>query len=420
MRHSRADAVRCRFRAWLNSMRIVYHHRTQGRGAEGLHIMSIVRALERAGHEVQIVSPPGVDPRQTAGAPPVDKSQVKVSGVSRLWGAISRHAPQILFELAEIAYNFAAFPRLVRVLRTSGADLLYERNAFFLFAGALAARRCGVPLFLEVNEVVGFKRARKQYLKSLARWIESKVFRSASALFAVSTPLVERASQYADRGRVHLMPNGVDPERFVPGADRARIRRERGHGDAVVAGFVGWFDEWDRLPVLLDVLHQVRDTHPELRIMLVGDGPVVPELKAKIEQYALHDRVILTGAVPRRDVPAYIDAMDICVLPDSNVFGSPMVLFEFMAMGKAVVVPDLGPIVDVVNHGSTAMVFPRGDFEAMKNLLCLLCDRPELRTELGATARGYILSERTWDANAREIIALAQQAAKPILQGSRA
>ena len=73
--------------------------------------------------------------------------------------------------------------------------------------------------------------------------------------------------------------------------------------------------------------------------------------------------------MPRDDVPAYIDAMDICVLPDSNAFGSPIALFEFMAMGKPCVVPDLGPMRDVIEDNATGIMFPHGDYAALEKAL---------------------------------------------------
>jgi hypothetical protein len=73
------------------SLRILYHHRTQGRGAEGLHIRSIVEALRDMGHAVTVLSPPGVDPLAAESDIPVDKTSVSTSGVQSLWKWVSRH-----------------------------------------------------------------------------------------------------------------------------------------------------------------------------------------------------------------------------------------------------------------------------------------------------------------------------------------
>jgi len=136
---------------------VLYHHRTQGRGAEGVHIAGIVQALRAAGHNVLLLSPPGVDPLATQGTY-LYGSRSGIAG--RLWRYISKTAPQIAFELVELAYNFYLLPRLLRLLRSAAVDVVYERYAFFLWATAWLCRRRGIPLILEVNEVVGLKRAR--------------------------------------------------------------------------------------------------------------------------------------------------------------------------------------------------------------------------------------------------------------------
>jgi hypothetical protein len=71
-------------------MKILYHHRTMGRGAEGVHISSIVNAFRRKGHEVLVLSPPGINPMIDAGNSPLDKSEIKVSGINLLWKFISK------------------------------------------------------------------------------------------------------------------------------------------------------------------------------------------------------------------------------------------------------------------------------------------------------------------------------------------
>jgi glycosyltransferase involved in cell wall biosynthesis len=389
-------------------MKFIYHHRTQGRGGEGLHIASLIRALEAAGHELTLVSPPGVDPLQTAGAVPVDKGMTKERGIHQLWKWISRHSPQIVFEVLELCYNLYAAVRLLPMLQRYPTAVYYERYAFFLFVGVMIARWYRRPVLLEVNEVVGLKRARGQVLGFLARWLERAIFRRADAILTVSSLLQKEVLQRGAReGIVHVIPNAVDPQWFEHNGCGMRLRQECGLTDATVVGFVGWFDFWDRLDLLVDVVQKLRNLYPTLRLLLVGDGPVTPTLQAKIRQHHLESTVILTGPVPRTQVPDYIDAMDICVLPDSNSFGSPIVLFEFMAGGKAVIAPDLSPIRDVVEDHVTGLIVQPGDPESLQQALTRLLDDTFLRLRLGQQARQYVMAYHTWNANGHRVAALA-------------
>jgi glycosyltransferase involved in cell wall biosynthesis len=170
---------------------------------------------------------------------------------------------------------------------------------------------------------------------------------------------------------------------------------------------VGLFYFWDRLDVLIEVAKSIRELHPGIKVLLVGDGPEMQNLKYTAFRLGMESAVIFSGPVPRDDVPAYIDAMDICVLPDSNAFGSPIALFEFMAMGKPCVVPDLGPMRDVIDDNLTGIMFPHADYTALKKALLRFVENSALRIEVGTRARDTVFERHTWAANARFLVQLA-------------
>jgi glycosyltransferase involved in cell wall biosynthesis len=113
-----------------------------------------------------------------------------------------------------------------------------------------------------------------------------------------------------------------------------------------------------------------------------------------------------TGEVPHSEIPVYIAAMDIAIIPDFNTYGSPMKLFEYMAMGKAIVAPDVPPIKEIVEEGKTALVFERkNSIQAVKCIEALIRDK-ELRNKLGIRARNVVLNSHTWDQNAKRIVSI--------------
>lgn len=390
-------------------LNILYHHRTQGRGAEGVHIASIVRALEEAGHRVTVLSPPGVDPLDSANNVPVDKAKVKTGGVQSVWKWLSRHLPNGLFELAEIAYNLLAGWRLSAVLRSQHFDLIYERYAFYLLAGALFAGRRGIPFVLEANEVSGIEhRARRQSFPRLCGLFERALLRRCTAALAVSSHLRDRLlRQGMAPERLSVAPNAFDVRRIGSSQHRPELAAGLGLTDAFVIGFVGWFDHWDRLDMLIEVLAELLPKHPQARVLLVGDGPVAPSLRAKAHALGLKDKVVFTGAVPRTQVFDHIALIDVAVFAHSNDFGSPVAMFEFMGMRVPIVAPRIAPILDVHRDGETALLFDRLDRTQCAAAVRRMIESPALRAELADRARAQLLARHTWARNAEQILEVA-------------
>ena len=379
-----------------------------GRSSQAMHIRSLVEALKADGHEVTIVSPPGVDPLKAAGLMPFLRKRDRANGFQRIWKYISCECPQFVFEVFELLYNLFLPFRLLPILWRQPDAVLYERHAYFMFMGVLLGKWLRRPVVLEVNELAGFKRARGLIMERLARRIDAWVFSRASHILCVSRVLAGEVQQRGAHGeRVHVLPNAIDANRFQGLGPGRSLRARLGLEGSIVIGHVGLFYQWDRLDVLIEVVKSIRDRHPAIKVLLVGDGPEMENLKHTARRLGMESAVILPGPVPRDDVPAYIDTMDICVLPDSNAFGSPIALFEFMAMGKPCVVPDLGPMRDVLEDNVTGIMFPHADYPALRKALLRFVEDPALRIQIGARAKQTVFKRHTWAANARFVVQLA-------------
>ena len=105
--------------------------------------------------------------------------------------------------------------------------------------------------------------------------------------------------------------------------------------------------------------------------------------------------------------------MDYAVLPDSNHYGSPMKLFELMAMGVAVVAPDYDPVAEVISDGRTGWLFPRGATERCVERVLELTARTDECHRVGAAARDYIVRERQWRNNAEQLLTLLPTGGAP-------
>lgn len=396
-------------------LHILYHHRTQGRGAEGVHIVSIVHALQRLGHRVTVLSPAGIDPLASAGDAPVDKSSVSTSGVQSLWKWISKHLPNFLFEFAEMGYNIPARRRLDAALASDKFDLIYERYAFYLTAGAKAAKRHGIPFVLEANEVSGIKdRARPQTFLGLCNRFERTLFENCTGILTVSSHL---RNMILARGgiapeRVHVVPNAIEVEKFRAVSRDSAHTAKLGLEDAKVMAVCGWFDKWDRLDFLIDAVAKIAPRFPNAKLLVVGDGPVLAKARERATQLGVDSSIRFAGAVARKDVLHYLAQADIALIPHSNEFGSPVVMFEFMGLGAAVVAPRLAPIEDVHVHGDTALLFKPLDLDGFVEQITALLEDETRRLAIAARAKAILFERHTWDMNAQQILDTAKGPAK--------
>lgn len=385
-------------------MNILYHHRTRGRHVEGVHIRGIVHALRELGHRVEVMSFPGADPE--------NETETTGGGKGGLARFVTR-LPGVVFEGFELLYNLVTLARMTRAWRRTVPSLVYERYSLFLFATVWLARRRGIPIVLEINDSALVDRVRPLGMKRLAKRIEGWCFRQATGLVFISTWFRDRAVEaYGEIAPSVISPNAVDLPRFDPSRfDRDTLRRERGLSGRTVCGHIGAFAHWHGMDAFVEAIANRLAEAPDLALVFVGDGKTLPAVRELVAARGLADRVLLPGRVPHDEVASWIACMDYAVLPNSNHYGSPMKLFEFMGMGVAVVAPDYAPVAEVIADGRTGWLFPHGDAAACVERVLALAAHAEERRRVGAAARDYIASERQWRNNAEQLLTLVPNGA---------
>jgi glycosyltransferase involved in cell wall biosynthesis len=389
--------------------RVLYHHRTQGKAVEGVHIRGITDGLRALGVAVDILSLPGADPYQT----PASMSPTRQA---TRWMRYLTRLPEWLFELAEIAYNAVVWWRMRRYLRRHpDVDLIYERYSLFMIATVAIARKFRIPLVLEVNDATFVDRVRPLRLTRLARRMESYLFRRVDGLVFVSRTFRDRAVQvHGPIAPAIIAPNAANLQQFtVPTAQRLQTRLRHGLGDSTVCGYLGAFVPWHSIHEFVYRITPRLDERPDLKLLLVGDGATFEDVRSWVQSRNLQSRIVLTGRVAHRDVPALLAAMDLAILPSAGDYTSPVKLFEFMAAGVAPVAPDFGPIREVLSPGKTGWIFRAGDLDAaVDSVLQHSRDLPALR-RVGQAARNYIASERQWSNNVDQLLAFRRQLMRP-------
>ena len=389
---------------------ILFHHRTRGRGAEGVHIRGVVKGLRQLNNHVDILSLPGAEPEAEeakATDEKINQAPTKKSSFSIL-SDLTKHVPEFVFELFELAFNLIAVIRLRKIVKEKNITLIYERYSLFMFASVWWAKRHNLPIVLEINDSCQVQRVRSLTFKKLAAKIEGWIFKNSTGLVFISTRFKEVAEQaYGDIENSVVSPNGADLDKFIINETSGlALRSKLGIENKIVLGYVGAFVHWHGIDWFVDLACQKLKETPELVLLLVGDGVAFEDIKNRVIEAGVESQVILPGKVPHHEVSSFLSAMDLGILPDSNDYGSPMKLFEFMAMGKGMIAPDFSPIVEVVQNNETSWLFPASNKQACIDKVFEIVNDRKAHKEVGENARAYIESERQWKHNAEQLLSL--------------
>ena len=215
--------------------------------------------------------------------------------------------------------------------------------------------------------------------------IQRALYRRADCVI-VSSPRLAGASPLVQQARrVAVIPFGIDLDRYRgTGVDRAQaIANVKARAGTPIVLFVGRLVYYKGVHVLIDAMKTCAGT-----LVLVGDGPLEAELRARAAALGMSDRVMFAGRVPDEELPAYFQAADVFALPSiasTEAFG--VVQIEAMAAGVPVVSTNLPTGVPWVNQdGVTGIVVPPGDAGALASALGRLLTDRELRSRLGRSA----------------------------------
>jgi glycosyltransferase involved in cell wall biosynthesis len=395
-----------------------------GRKGASVHVRELVGAFRRAGHDVLVAAPvltksPWEKPAAIAGEViPLRGSAAPAAAA----GALKEFTAQLGLdtplpgELRRILHVQELVADLRKRLDGDRPDFIYERAALYGTAGVALARAWKVPLVVELNAPLAGEQAayRGCSLGDLAAQAERHLLSQADAVLTVSTTLRRHALAHgASPRRVHVVPNGVNPHQLQPPPPDPALRARLGLGPGPVLGFLGGLRPWHGVESLPLLLQRLVRRHPELQLVIAGDGQLRPDLEAALRQRRLLHRTVFTGALPHEEVPAVVRLFDIALAPypklDHEFYFSPLKLFEYMACGVATVASRAGQIREVIQHGRNGLLCPAGDTAALAAACDRLLRNDALRRSLGAAAARTIAGHYTWDANARLATRLAER-----------
>ena len=271
---------------------------------------------------------------------------------------------------------------LVRLVRRRRARILHVHGYAAADFGRIAARASGAALVLHEH----FADPRMPAYQGVADRLLAPFTDRAIAVSGSTRDFLVR-ERHVPAHKVTLIWNGAPLDEFAPAppAVARAVRHELGiPDDALVIGTVGRLSAQKAHDVLLAATARILPGRPRVRVLIAGDGDRMPALREQAAALGIASRVVFAGH--RTDVPAVLGAIDVfCISSDYE--GTPLALFEAMASGKAIVSTAVDGCREVLEDGTSGLLVPPRDPEALAATLARVADDAELRARLSRMAR---------------------------------
>jgi glycosyltransferase involved in cell wall biosynthesis len=297
----------------------------------------------------------------------------------------------------------------LRVGRRTRPDVVYFRSGLNPLPVWLG-RRLNARVVIEVNaDPVAFFQNEgattwARLFLAAERWNVRRSDLVIALTAGLKRTLIERHG--ISESKIRVIPSGTDPEHFMPAEpEKAKGRLELPPADPVV-GFVGLFYRHQGVETLIEAAPQILAVVPRTRFLIVGDGVMRPRWEACAENLGVTHAVRFSGQVPYRDVPRFLQAMDVVVAPFTKDRGetSPFKILDALSCGRPVVASNLPSVTRLARGFDDAITLvPPDDRPALAAGVLALLRGGARREQLGMRGRAGILRQYSWEAVSRQV-----------------
>ncbi|RUQ91062.1 glycosyltransferase family 4 protein [Legionella septentrionalis] len=306
-------------------------------------------------------------------------------------------------------YILAAAQKILAAAKKTKPQLIQAASNYETALPALiAAKKLGLPFVYEVRGLWEYTAASKipgwegserfSLMKQLETWVAS----NADLVLTLNRPL---CNELIERGvaahKISLAPNAVDIQKFSPLPRDTFLSHDLGLTNNFTVGYAGSIVGYEGLDDLISAINLAKQTIPNIRLIIVGNGEALPRLKLQVQAGALQDYVHFTGAVNTNEVQRYLSLFDVICLPRKPYkvcqLVSPLKPLEAMAMKIPLLISNVAALEEMATHGLTALIHQAGDSVSLADSLINIARNPTLRQILAENAYAYVLQKHTWN-----------------------
>lgn len=273
----------------------------------------------------------------------------------------------------------SSVPRLVRIIRDNGIELIHAQTRVAQVISEIASRITGVPYVTTCHGFFKYKRLSRRIFPCWGR-------RAVAISRAVENHLTEELSIPPENVRQVYTGIDLSPYRYEDLTRDAELAETLGiDKDVFVVGSVGRLSSVKGYKYLVEAFKEVSNSIEKSRLLLVGSGPEEKALKEQIDKLNLNGKVIITSGEDAA-IQKYLSIMDVFCLTSIHE-GLGLSLMEAMASGKACIASDIGGLSELIKNEKDGLLVEPENSEKIAKAIVRLAKDEELRTELAGAAK---------------------------------
>lgn len=337
----------------------------------------------------------------------------------------TRSSHPLAFLISSMLYQLRLFLLMASLLGGKGYDIVQVRDDEPSAVNALLQKRMrGVAVAfnksyphyadaLDQRRHFGMSFANLLYYSLMHLLLVKVILRRSDLILPISVEMLEEfKAEGIPEGKMHPLPLGADTEVFNEGHTGRGLRERYGipSGDLVLI-YVGSMARMRGLEILISSFREVALSYSHVRMVLVGDGEALEDLRRQAKEYGLEDRVTFTGRVPYAEVPDHIAMADVglSIIRPLSCYrvSSPCKVFEYMAMGRPVIaneeLPEHRRVLSASGCGVLTEYSVQSIAGAMERMITIHDNQKNLFINMGAGGRSWVMANRTFEIITREI-----------------
>ncbi|HAR64237.1 MAG: hypothetical protein DKM50_13745 [Candidatus Margulisiibacteriota bacterium] len=290
-----------------------------------------------------------------------------------------------LFPKVRKVYNPTITIKLMKTIHGLSPDLIHSHIWGASVHSLLSAKLMNLPLVVHEHNINQTQRSYRNILDKATFSLRNKTIACSQS---VHQSLIESFKLINHKEKLSVINNCINEHNMRPSRNRNEVRKELGIGESdFVFISVGRLSKEKNHQSLVEAFHSIAKTYKNSKLLIAGDGPLSEDLRSQLKALHLEKSVTLLGLI--KDVPSYLSAADVFVLP-SLWEGLPMVVLEAMYLNLPLIASNVGIINTLVINGKTGFLIEPLDISAISGYMKMFIENRALVKKMGQSASDLV------------------------------